>query len=278
VLNNVETLANVPRIILKGAGWYAGLGTENSKGTKVFCVSGCIKNIGLIEVPMGIPLSTIVNDICGGVKGRGRSLKAIQIGGPSGGCLPADLLETPVEFESITKTGAIMGSGGLVVMDNKSCMVDVAKFFLGFTADESCGKCTPCREGSLRLLEKLTDITEGRGREGDIEYLEDLSRYIIDSSLCGLGQTAPNPVLTTIRYFRSEYEAHIRDKKCPAKKCVKLLEFTVDKVKCTRCGLCSKACPAGAIRWEKKQPATIDKEKCTRCLSCYGACNDDAID
>ncbi len=277
VLNNVESLAIVPRIILKGAEWFAGLGTEKSNGTKVFAVSGCVNNIGLIEVPMGITLKEIVNDICGGIKGKRRTFKAIQIGGPSGGCLPESLADTPVDYESITKTGAIMGSGGMVVMDNKSCMVDVAKFFLGFTAEESCGKCTPCREGNLRLLEILTDITEGRGKEGDIERLEALAEYIIDSSLCGLGQTAPNPILTTIKYFRDEYEAHIKDKKCPAKKCAALLEFVVDKEKCTKCGLCKKACSADAVVWEKKQVAAIDKSKCTKCMSCFGACEFDAI-
>ncbi len=278
VLNNVETLANVPRIILKGAKWYNGLGTEKSKGTKVFAVSGCINNIGLIEVPMGTTLGTIVNDICGGIKGRKRKFKAIQIGGPSGGCLPESLMDTPVDYDSITKTGAIMGSGGMVVMDNKSCMVDVAKFFLGFTAEESCGKCTPCREGNALLLKKLTDITEGRGKEGDLEELEELCHYIIDTSLCGLGQTSPNPVLTTIKYFREEYEAHIKDKKCPAKRCAALLDFTVIPDKCTKCGKCSKVCPAGAVVWEKKQVASIDKSKCTKCLSCYGACEFDAIE
>lgn len=278
VLNNVETLANVPGIILKGASWYSGLGSETSKGTKVFAVSGCIKNIGLIEVPMGLSIKTVVNDICGGVVGAKRKCKAVQIGGPSGGCLPESLFDTPIDYESITKTGAIMGSGGMVVMDNKSCMVDMARFFLDFTAEESCGKCTPCREGNIRLLQILTDITEGRGQEGDIERLEALSKYIIDSSLCGLGQTAPNPVLTTIKYFRHEYEAHIRDKRCPGKKCPALLKFEVDPKKCAKCGLCFKACPAGAVKWEKKQVASIDKAKCTKCMSCFGACEFDAID
>ncbi|SRR3989339_125182 len=277
VINNVETLANVPHIILNRSEWYAQLGPEKSKGTKVFAVSGVIENVGLVEVPMGIPLATIVNDICGGSKNKKRSIKAVQMGGPSGGCLPVSLLNTPVDYESIIATGAIMGSGGMVVMDNTTCMVDVAKFFLGFTADESCGKCTPCREGTAQLLEKLKDITDGRGKEGDIEFLEELSRYIIDSSLCGLGQTAPNPVLTTIGYFRSEYEAHIRDKKCPAKRCVPLLEFAVYPDKCKKCGLCFKACPVNAIAWEKKQVAVIDRLKCTKCMSCFAACPYDAI-
>ncbi|OGS37245.1 MAG: NADH dehydrogenase, partial [Elusimicrobia bacterium RIFOXYB2_FULL_49_7] len=278
VLNNVETFANVPQIILKGAALFAGLGTEKSKGTKVFAASGCIHNVGLIEVPMGITLRQIVYDICGGIKGKKRKLKAVQIGGPSGGCLPERLLDTPVDYESITGTGAIMGSGGLVVMDDRSCMVDVAKFFLGFTAEESCGKCTPCREGTTELLRKLTAISEGQGQISDLEFLEEFSKYIIDSSLCGLGQTAPNPVLTTIRYFRREYEAHIIEKKCPAKKCVALLEFTVKTDKCKRCGLCYKACPVQAIAWQKKEAAFIDKGKCTKCLSCYAACPFDAID
>ena len=278
VLNNVETLANISPIILKGSKWFAGLGTERSKGTKVFAVSGSVKNIGLIEVPMGITIKSIINDICSGVKGSRRKFKAVQMGGPSGGCLPESLADTPIDYESITKTGAIMGSGGMVVMDNKNCMVDVAKFFLGFTVEESCGKCTPCREGNIRLLEILTDISEGRGKEGDIEKLEELSGYIKDASLCGLGQTAPNPVLTTIKYFREEYEAHIRDKKCPAKKCPALLDFTVNPDKCKKCGLCYKACPSGAIVWEKKQVASIDKSKCTKCMSCYSACEFDSID
>ncbi len=278
VLNNVETLANLPQIILRGADWFNQIGTETSKGTKVFALSGCINNIGLIEVPMGTPLSKIVYDIGGGIKGKKRKLKAVQVGGPSGGCIPEHLIDTPVDYESITKTGAIMGSGGMVVMDDRSCMVDVAKFFLGFTTEESCGKCTPCRQGNTRLLEILTDISEGRGKDGDIEHLEELSQGIIATSLCGLGQTAPNPVLTTLRYFRDEYEAHIYDKKCPAKKCSALLKFEVVEEKCKKCGLCKKACSANAITWEKKQVAIIDKEKCTQCMSCIGACEFDAID
>lgn len=278
VLNNVETLSNIPQIIMNSAKWFAKFGVGKSKGTKVFAVSGCINNIGLIEVPMGITLRSVIDDICGGIKGRKRKFKAVQVGGPSGGCLPESLLDTPVDFESITKTGAIMGSGGMVVMDQKSCMVDVARFFLGFTAEESCGKCTPCREGNERILEILTDISEGQGQEGDLELLEGLSQYVKDSSLCGLGQTAPNPVLTTIKYFREEFEAHIRDKKCPAKKCAALVEFKVVEDKCKKCGLCFKACPAKAVIWEKKQVASIDTSKCTKCMSCYGACEFDAID
>ncbi len=277
VLNNVETFANVPQIILRGAKWYSNIGTGKSKGTKVLALSGCINNIGLIEIPMGTSLREIVYEIGGGIKGKKRKLKAVQVGGPSGGCIPENAIDTHVDYESITKTGAIMGSGGMVVMDDKSCMVDVAKFFLGFTTEESCGKCTPCREGNTRLLEKLTDITEGRGKNGDIEYLEELSQYIKDSSLCGLGQTSPNPVLTTIKYFMDEYKAHIYDKKCPAKRCAALLEFVVDPEKCKKCGLCKKACSANAITWEKKQVAFIDKEKCTKCMSCFSACTFDSI-
>ncbi|MFH1759944.1 MAG: NADH-quinone oxidoreductase subunit NuoF, partial [bacterium] len=234
VLNNVETLANIPQIISRGAEWFASLGTEKSKGTKIFAVSGCINNVGLIEVPMGITLRTIVYDICGGIKGENRTLKAVQVGGPSGGCIPSSLIDTPVDYESIAKTGAIMGSGGMVVMDDTSCMVDVAKFFLGFTAEESCGKCTPCRVGTKVLLEKLEDITAGRGKPGDIEFLQELSSYIIDTALCGLGQTAPNPILTTIKYFREEYEAHINDKWCPTGVCKRLSPAP-----------CQKSCPIG---------------------------------
>lgn len=271
VINNVETLAVVAQIILNGAKWYASLGTEKSKGTKVFALTGDIVNNGLIEVPMGIPLRSIIFDIGGGIKKR-RKFKAVQIGGPSGGCLPAELLDTPVDYESITKTGAIMGSGGMVVMDETACMVDMARYFLEFTQDESCGKCPPCRIGTKIMLDMLKKITEGKGEEGDIELLEDLAKTIISSSLCGLGQTAPNPVLTTIRYFRHEYEAHIRDKYCPAHSCPALLKFRVMEDKCKKCGLCAKACPVGAIIWEKGKTAFIDQEKCIKCRSCYAAC------
>ncbi len=276
VLNNVETYANVPSIILRGSEWFSGLGTEKSKGTKVFALTGCVKNIGLIEVPMGTPLRTIVYDVGGGIEGD-RPLKAVQIGGPSGGCLPESLIDTPVDYESITKTGAIMGSGGMVVMDDKSCMVDVARFFLSFTAEESCGKCTPCRVGTTVLLNKLIDITEGRGKPGDIELLESLSKNIIASSLCGLGQTAPNPILTTIRYFRHEYEAHINDKKCPAGVCKALITYSIIADKCKGCGLCKKKCPQDCITGEKKQPHVIDVEKCITCGACYDVCKFDAV-
>lgn len=276
VLNNVETYANVAQIISRGADWFASLGTEKSKGTKVFALSGDVNNIGLIEVPMGITLRTIVYEIGGGIK-NDRKLKAVQIGGPSGGCLPESLINTPVDYESITQTGAIMGSGGMVVMDERSCMVDIAKFFLGFTADESCGKCTPCRVGTAILLKKLTELTEGKGKPGDLEILENISRTIISSSLCGLGQTAPNPVLTTIRYFRDEYEAHIYDKKCPAGVCKELITFMIDAEKCTGCTACSRKCPQKAITGEKKKPHEIDQSLCIKCGVCYDTCKFESI-
>ncbi len=277
VLNNVETFANVPPIILNGADWFASLGTEKSKGTKVFALSGALNNIGLVEVPMGIPLKTIIFDIGGGVKGN-RKFKAVQMGGPSGGCIPASLIETPVDYENINKTGAIMGSGGMVVMDETTCMPAMAKFFLEFTEDESCGKCVPCRIGNKTLLNILTRITNGEGREGDIELLLNLSQQIKDTSLCGLGQTSPNPVLTTIKYFREEYEAHIKDHKCPARVCTPLIEFKVNEEKCKKCGLCSKNCPVGAVTWEKGKTAFIDREKCTKCKTCIKNCRFWAID
>ncbi|MFH1143034.1 MAG: NADH-quinone oxidoreductase subunit NuoF [Candidatus Eisenbacteria bacterium] len=277
VLNNVETYANVPQIIHRGAEWYRSIGTERSTGTKVFALTGKVRNIGLIEVPMGTPLRTIVFDVGGGVPGN-RKLKAVQVGGPSGGCIPEGLIDTPVDFESIPATGAIMGSGGMVVMDTSTCMVDIAKYFLEFTAEESCGKCTPCREGTLQMLEILDRICTGRGQPADIDSLDRLAKVIGQSSLCGLGQTAPNPVLTTLRYFRNEYDEHIQQGLCRAKACKALLKFKVDPEKCKRCGLCFKACPAAAIRWEKKEVAEILSEKCTRCMSCYRACPFDAID
>jgi NADH:ubiquinone oxidoreductase subunit F (NADH-binding) len=277
VLNNVETFANVPPIILNGADWFSSLGTEKSKGTKVFALSGALNNIGLVEVPMGIPLKTIIFDIGGGIKGN-RKFKAVQMGGPSGGCIPNSLIDTPVDFENINKTGAIMGSGGMVVMDETTCMPAMAKFFLEFTEDESCGKCVPCRIGNKTLLSILKRITNGEGREGDIELLLALSQQIKDTSLCGLGQTSPNPVLTTIKYFRDEYEAHIKEHRCPARVCTPLVKFVVDKDKCKMCGLCFKNCPAGAIVWEKKQVAYIDPEKCTKCKTCIKNCRFWAID
>jgi NADH-quinone oxidoreductase subunit F/NAD(P)H dehydrogenase (quinone)/NADP-reducing hydrogenase subunit HndC len=277
VLNNVETWANVPQIILRGAGWYAAMGTETSKGTKVFALTGHVNNIGLVEVPMGTSLRTIIYDIGGGMPKKHRKFKAVQLGGPSGGCVPEDYLDLPCDYEAITKAGAIMGSGGMIVMDDSTCMVDMARYFLDFTQDESCGKCTPCREGTRRMLQILERITQGEGAEGDIENLEELAEMIQGSSLCGLGQTAPNPVLSTLRYFRREYEEHIRQKKCRAKSCAALLEFKVDEDKCTSCGLCFRNCPVDAITWEKKQPAAIDRDKCIHCLTCLEKCKFDAI-
>ncbi|MBS3731277.1 MAG: NADH-quinone oxidoreductase subunit NuoF, partial [Desulfobacterales bacterium] len=277
VLNNVETLANVGQIILNGGQWYASVGTESSKGTKVFAISGDVSNIGLVEVPMGITLRKMIFDIGGGIPKK-RKFKAVQLGGPSGGCVPEKYLDTPVDYEEIVKVGAIMGSGGVIVMDEKTCMVDMARFFMDFIQEESCGKCTPCREGTRRILEILDKITSGNGEPGDIEILEDLCEVIKTSSLCGLGQTAPNPVLSTLRYFRDEYHAHVYEKKCPAKRCAALLKFEVNPDKCKKCGMCYKACPTGAISWQKKEVAHIDKEKCIQCLSCYDACRFDAIE
>jgi len=275
-INNVETLANIPWIIRHGAETYNKYGTEKSRGTKVFALAGKIARGGLIEVPMGITLREIVFDIGGGTS-TGLEFKAIQIGGPSGGVIPASLADTPIDYESVTNTGAIMGSGGLIVMDASSCMIDIAKFFLNFTQAESCGKCTFCRIGTLRMLEVLQRITEGNGKEGDIELLEELALNVKRASLCGLGQTAPNPVLTTIRYFRDEYEAHIYEKKCPAKKCHALITYEVIPEKCPGCGLCVKYCPTGAISGEKKKPYVIDNEKCIRCGLCMKVCRLDAI-
>ena len=277
ILNNVETLANVPRIILKGSDWYSGIGTETSKGTKVFALSGDVENIGLVEVPMGTTLRTLVYDIGGGIPGKKRTFKAVQLGGPSGGCVPEQYLDTPVDYEEIAKVGAIMGSGGVIVMDNRTCMVDMARYFMDFIQEESCGKCTPCREGTREILNILEKICRGEGRMEDLTRLTSLAEVTGQSSLCGLGQTAANPVLSTLRYFKDEYIAHIRDKKCPAKICTDLLEFQVDPEKCTMCGLCYKSCPADAIVWQKKQVAVIDKEKCIKCMTCFDKCKFDAI-
>jgi len=271
VLNNVETLAQIAPIILNGSDWYRSLGTEKSTGTKVFALTGAINNVGLVEVPMGIPLRTIIYDIGGGPK-KGRKFKAVQLGGPSGGCIPESLLDIPVTYEDIVATGAIVGSGGMVVMDDNTCMVGTAKFFLEFTADESCGKCTPCRVGTKILLDMLTDITEGRGKESDMETLEDLGRDIIAASLCGLGQTAPNPVLTTLKYFRNEYESHIKDKWCKAGVCRNLTTFWIDEKLCKGCGACLRGCPSKAIMGEKKKPHKIIQELCVHCRTCYEAC------
>ncbi len=277
VLNNVETYANVPQIIHNGGDWYAGIGTETSKGTKVFALTGAVQNIGLVEVPMGTSLREIIFEVGGGIPKK-RKFKAVQLGGPSGGCVPESHIDTPVDYESIAKVGAIMGSGGMIVMDDRTCMVDMARFFMDFIQEESCGKCTPCREGTRRMLEVLNRITQGRGEPGDIELLEELSGMIRDSALCGLGQTGPNPVLSTLQYFRDEYEAHVYEKRCPAKRCPELLEFRVDPDRCKKCGLCFKNCPVGAVQWEKKQTAFIDKNKCIKCMSCIANCPFDAID
>lgn len=271
VLNNVETLAQIAPIILNGSEWYRSLGTEKSTGTKVFALTGAINNVGLVEVPMGIPLRTIIYDIGGGPK-KGRKFKAVQLGGPSGGCIPESLLDIPVTYEDIVATGAIVGSGGMVVMDDNTCMVGTAKFFLEFTADESCGKCTPCRVGTKILLDILTDITEGKGKESDMETLEDLGRDIIAASLCGLGQTAPNPILTTLKYFRDEYESHIRDRWCKAGVCRNLTTFWIEEKLCKGCGACLRACPSKAIIGEKKKPHKIIQEVCVHCRTCYEAC------
>lgn len=276
ILNNVETFSNVPQIVLKGGAWYAGVGTETSKGTKVFALSGDVNNIGLVEVPMGTPLRKIVYDIGGGIPKK-KKFKAVQLGGPSGGCVPEQYLDTPVDFEAIVKVGAIMGSGGAIVMDEDTCMVDMARFFMEFVQDESCGKCTPCREGTRRLLQILEAICDGRGMPEDLEALEALSEVIRSASLCGLGQTGPNPVLSTLRYFRDEYEAHIYEKRCPAKRCVALLRFEINPDECTQCGACFRACPAEAIAWQKKEVARIDKEKCIKCLTCFEKCKFGAI-
>lgn len=277
LLNNVETYANITQIILNGAEWFASIGTEKSKGTKIFAVGGNINNVGLVEVPMGITLREIVYDIGGGIP-NGREFKAAQTGGPSGGCIPAEHLDTPIDYESLTKIGSMMGSGGLIVMDNTKCMVNLARFFLDFTVDESCGKCPPCRIGTKRMLEILERMTEGAGKEGDIEKLEKLAMNIKRSSLCGLGQTAPNPVLSTIKYFRNEYEAHIKDNKCPAGECKALSQVKIHEDKCKSCGICAKNCPVNAINGEiKKGPYKIDQDKCIKCGVCIAKCPFKAI-
>ncbi len=276
ILNNVETFSNVAQIITNGGAWYAGIGTDTSKGTKVFAVSGDVNNIGLVEVPMGFSLRELIFDIGGGIPKK-RKFKAVQLGGPSGGCVPDAFLDTPVDYEEIQKVGAIMGSGGVIVMDEKTCMVDMARFFMEFIQEESCGKCTPCREGTRRLLQLLEKICEGRGEPGDIEALESLSDVIKETALCGLGQTGPNPVLSTLRYFRHEFEAHIYERRCPAKRCADLLEYRVVEDLCAKCGMCFKACPVEAIAWQKKETARIDQQKCIKCLTCYDRCKFDAI-
>jgi len=275
VINNVETWASIPVILLDGGDWFSTIGTATSKGTKVFAVAGKVKNTGLVEVPMGTTLREIVYDIGGGIP-NGKQLKAIQTGGPSGGCLPVEYLDTEIDYESLAKAGSIMGSGGMIVIDEDTCMVSLAKFFIEFTQDESCGKCTPCREGTKRMLEILTRITKGKGEPGDIEKLERLGTMIKRSSLCGLGQSAPNPVLSTIKNFRKEYEDHILHKKCTAAQCTALLSYTVND-KCVGCGACKRACPVAAVEGTRKEKHTILQDKCIRCGRCYEACKFDAI-
>jgi NADH-quinone oxidoreductase subunit F len=276
-INNVETYANVSYIFYNGADWYSSIGTDGTKGTKIFALTGKVKHTGLVEVPAGTSMREVIYDVCGGILNN-RKFKAVQAGGPSGGCLPAEALDAQVDYDSLIKAGAMMGSGGLVVMDETTCMVDIARFFLNFTRVESCGKCIPCRIGLKIMLEILERICAGEGREGDIEILEDMAKDIKKSSLCGLGQTAPNPVLSTLRYFRHEYEAHIKEKRCPSNSCKALLKFEVVENACKKCGLCYKICPVDAIKWEKGGVAIIDKEKCTQCTSCYDACRFMAIE
>jgi NADH:ubiquinone oxidoreductase subunit F (NADH-binding)/ferredoxin len=285
VLNNVETWANIPVIIEKGAKWFASIGTgdvsENpwngSSGTKVFSLVGSINNTGLVEVPMGITLREIIYDIGGGIP-NGRPFKAVQTGGPSGGCIPAELLDMKVDFDSLTEAGSMMGSGGMIVMDDKTCMVDVARYFVNFLEDESCGKCTPCREGLYALNNILKKICNGEGKEEDIELLEELSKTICETSLCQLGATAPNPVISTLKYFRNEYEKHIKDKTCPAGVCKALISYHIDKEKCTGCTLCGRKCPVNAISGVAKKTHVIEENKCIKCGICYEVCKFDAVE
>ncbi len=276
VLNNVETYANIPQIILKGAAWFAGMGNESAKGTKVFALGGKIKHTGLVEIPMGTPLSTIVDEIGGGVA-NGKKFKAAQTGGPSGGCIPAEHFDVPMDYDHLAEIGTMIGSGGLIVMDEDNCMVDIAKFFLEFTVDESCGKCTPCRIGTRRMYEILDRITKGHGSMEDLDKLEELAAYIKENALCGLGQTAPNPILSTIRYFRDEYVAHIVDKKCPAGVCKALLNYSIVADKCKGCTACARKCPVGAISGAVKEAHTIDTTKCIKCGACIETCKFGAI-
>jgi NADH:ubiquinone oxidoreductase subunit F (NADH-binding) len=271
VINNVETLANLPVILNRGAEWYSGIGTATSKGTKIFSLVGKINNTGLIEVPMGITLREVIYEIGGGIPGN-KQFKAVQTGGPSGGCIPSSLIDLPIDYESLKEAGSMMGSGGMIVMDEDTCMVDVSKFFIQFTNDESCGKCSACREGSDAVLEVLTRISEGEGRQGDLEFLEELGLAIKDASMCGLGQTLPNPVLSTLRYFKDEYVAHIADKNCPAKVCKPLIKYYIDPDKCPGCLLCFKGCPAGAVKGESKHVHVIDQAICTKCGECLEIC------
>ena len=276
-INNVETWANIPLIISKGAKWFAEVGTEKSKGTKIFSLVGKINNTGLVEVPMGITLKELIYEIGGGIP-EGKSFKAVQTGGPSGGCIPEDFLDTPIDYEKLKEVGSIMGSGGMVVMDENTCMVDVARYFLEFLQDESCGKCLSCREGTKRMAEIVTNITKGQGKEGDLELLEELATVVKDTSMCGLGQTAANPVLSTLEYFRDEYEDHIKNRKCPAGVCSELIQYSIISEKCTGCGACMKACPQQAISGEKKKPHVIDQNKCIKCGICLETCKFNAIE
>ena len=271
VLNNVETFANIPQIIINGADWFKAIGTEKSTGTKVFALGGKIKNSGLVEIPMGTTLREVIYDIGGGIP-DGKKFKAAQTGGPSGGCIPAEHLDAPLDYDSLTQLGSMMGSGGMIVMDENTCMVDIAKFFLEFTVDESCGKCPPCRIGTKRMLEFLTRITEGKGTMEDLEELESMANTVKRASLCGLGQSAPNPVLSTLRYFRDEYIAHVRDKKCPAGVCISMLRFVIADELCKRCGICAKNCPVGAISGSKEEAYVIDQDKCIKCGVCMTKC------
>jgi len=275
-INNVETWANIRHIINRGGKWFSGIGTDSSKGTKVFSLVGKVKNTGLVEVPMGITLREMIFDIGGGVLDD-KKFKAVQIGGPSGGCIPESLLDLTVDYESLKKAGSIVGSGGMIVMDEDNCMVEVARYFLNFTQGESCGKCPPCREGTRHMLDILTNITEGKGQPGDIELLEKMSVLIKETALCALGNTAPNPILTTIKHFRDEYEAHINDKKCPARECKNLITFVIDKDNCTGCTVCAKNCPTSCISGERKQVHEIDQDKCIKCGMCFTVCNFDAV-